>query len=545
MAFSSLPIVTRAARVYLVNQPTSSDLALWAGMADQGLISLPSLIQKVADPQSRGSLASDQLARMFFLLFDRAPDYSNFSWAMSQLEKGMALSQIAQIGLDLNGGLLSSQLGLDNTKFVNSLASRVFTNPSSVYGLSAQLSQYVQMLNDGSLTRSQLVSIASGFKSSLTRFNADVDNAEFYLAAIGTMPSRAELDSAATKSPTALLASIFTSSGISPYGDTPYFSVLNSSITVTGNLSTLLNFDLNKKTSDSGGNKFYRVFVSNDGGATVKGVAFSSSVLDGVTSLDASQLLSTLKGFSAIASDSGSVIIAPPVASALTGGAGADTLTGGVGNDVLIAGGGNDLLQGGDGDDTLIAGSGLDTLIGGQGIDTFTLPDQRTIASAQTKTTISDFGTGKDILNLGPLLGNFDKPKSVTPITGSGDRTNGYVDMTAMTDSSVALVFNTGIWGTSITRDLAPRTADQIAQLFFVSVNNAETPIVFKKVATTGQTFSVISYDSVNGADIWLIQNLAPLATITASEISLVGHMDLSSTGNLWTALNTSGSIVA
>ena len=92
---------------------------------------------------------------------------------------------------------------------------------------------------------------------------------------------------------------------------------------------------------------------------------------------------------------------------------------------------------------------------------------------------------------------------------------------------------------------MTPRTADNISQLFYVSVDNAETPVVFKKVATTGQTFSVISYDSVNGADIWLIQNLAPLATVTASEISLVGHMDLSSTGNLWTALNTSGSIVA
>lgn len=545
MATTTLPIVTRAARVYLVNQPTSADLTLWAGMVDQGLLSLPGLIEKISDPATRGSLVSDQLARMYFLLLDRAPDLASFSWAMSQLEQGATLTQIAQIGLGLNGGLLGKQLNLDNTAFVNKLASQVFTNPLAVFGLSAQLDQFVQMLNVGALTRPQLVAIASQFKSSLTRYNTDVDNAEFYLAATGSMPSRAELDVATTKTSTVLLSSLFNASGVSPYGDTPYVSILNSNLTLSGNISTAVNFNLNLKTSDVGGNQYYRVFVSKDGGATVKGLAFSSTVLDGVTSLDASQLPVTVKGFTAVASNSGGTIKAPPVASTLTGGLGADTLMGGIDKDVLTAGAGNDLLQGGDGDDTLIAGSGLDRLVGGAGVDTFTLPDLQTLNSALTKTTISDFGYGKDILNLGPLLGNFDKPKSVTPSTGSGDRANGYIDMTTMTDSSVAVVFNTGLWGTSTTKDLTPRTAAQIAQLFYVTSNNAESPVVFKKVATVGQTFSVISYDPVNGADIWLIQNMAPLTTITEGEISLVGHMDLSTSGNLWATISNSGSIVA
>ena len=275
-----------------------------------------------------------------------------------------------------------------------------------------------------------------------------------------------------------------------------------------------MNFDLNKKTSDSGGNKFYRVFVSNDGGATVKGVAFSSSVLDGVTSLDASQLLSTLKGFSAIASDSGSVIIAPPVASALTGGAGADTLTGGVGNDLLIAGGGNDLLKGGDADDTLIAGSGLDTLIGGQGIDTFTLPDQRTVASAQTKTTISDFGTGKDILNLGPLLGNFDKPRYEVPVfveeiySGSLEYAYNQSYIRGLNCSMVALDSARSLASDSIAWKLqkyqSPKTpflvselrGNKVYNLFrFVSISDGDSANTEIKISIANLSFNNMTFD--------------------------------------------------
>lgn len=514
-------------------------------MVDQGVISLPQLIDKLSDPEVRGSQVSDYLTRMYFLLLDRAPDLSSFSWAMSQLESGQSLSQIALAGLGVRGGLLSSQLGLSNSEFVTKLAAQVFTNPQNVYGLSTQLEQYVRQLDQGILKREELVEIAAKFESTLTRFNADIATAQVYLASTGALPSRAELNAASNKSAVDLATNLFTASGISPYGELPYLSVLGSNLSVSGNITAALNINLAQETSDLGGNQFYRLFITKDGGSTVSGVQFSSGLLEGVTSLDATKLPAALKGFAAVASDAGGVIKAPAVASTLTGGPGADTLVGGAGKDTLVAGAGNDLLQGGDGDDVLTAGAGLDRLVGGAGIDTFTLPDKITMATATTKTTVSDFGYGKDVLNLGPMLGNFDKTKSVTPILGAGDRSNGYVDMSAMTESSVALVFNTGIWGTSSTKDLTPRTAGQIAELFYSSTNNTETPIVFKKAVTIGQVFSVISYDPVNGADIWLIQNMAPLTTVTQGEISLVGHLDLSSSGNLWTALTTAGTIVS
>lgn len=545
MATTTSTIVARAARVYLVNQPSSTDLALWSGMVDQGLISLPDLIEKISDPATRGSLVSDQLTRMYFLLFDRAPDISSFSWAMSQLESGQTLEQMAQIGLSMNGGLVGDQLRLDNTTFVNKLASQVFTNPQAVYGLSAQLNQFALMLNTGWMSRAQLVALAAKFESSLTRYNSDVDTAEMYLAAAGVMPSRAELDAAVSKSPTALIANVLTANGISPYATTPYASIINSNMTISGNLTAAINFNLAQKTSDLGGNSYYRLFVSKDAGTTVNSVSFSSTVLDGVTSLDGTQLPSTLKGFSVTSSNSGGTIKAPAIASTLTGGSGADILIGGIGKDVLTAGAGNDLLQGGDNDDTLTAGAGLDRLVGGAGADTFTFPDKLTIANATTKTTVADFGYGKDVLNFGPLLGNFDKPKSVTVVTGSGDRANGYVDMSTMADASVAVVFNTGLWGTSTTKDLTPRTEAQIAQLFYKAPSGTETPVVFKTPPTISQSYAVVSYDPVNGADVWLVQNMAPLTTITESEVSLIGHLDLSTTGNLWTMLTTSAAIVA
>jgi hypothetical protein len=545
MATTTLSIVTRAARVYLVNQPSSADLALWSGMVDQGLISLTDLIVKISDPVNRGSLESDKLTRMYFLLFDRAPDIASFSWAMTQLEAGKSLDQLAQIGLSMNGGLLSDQLKIDNSTFVSKLAKQVFINTQMIYGLSTQLNQFVQMLDSGALTRAKLVALAAGVKSSLTSYNSDVETAEIYLASAGVMASRAELNAAIAMSSSVLISSVLTANGVSPYGVTPYVSIQNSTLFVSGNLTASMSFNLAQKSSDLGGNSYYRVFVSKDAGLTVNSVSFSSSVLDGITSLDGSQLPSTLKGFTVVSNNSGGIIKAPPVASTLTGGSGDDVLMGGIGKDVLTAGAGNDLLQGGDGDDMLTAGSGVDRLVGGAGADTFTFPDKLTFTNAMTKTTITDYGFGKDVLNLGPLFGKKKKNKSVTVVSGSGDRSNGYVDMTAVSDGSVAVVFNTGLWGTSITKDLAPRTSAQIAELFYKTSGGAETPVVFKTLPTISQSYAVVSYDPLNGADVWLIQNMAPLNTITESEVSLIGHLDLSSSGNLWTMLTSSGSIVS
>ena len=93
---------------------------------------------------------------------------------------------------------------------------------------------------------------------------------------------------------------------------------------------------------------------------------------------------------------------------------------------------------------------------------------------------------------------------------------------------------------------------EQIAQLFTQTYaipasgkNPAAVgvqPVVFATPPTIGATYFVVSFDSVNGADLWMVNNLAPLTTVDQSECLLVGHLSI--TGNLWSALNSSGAIV-
>lgn len=108
----------------------------------------------------------------------------------------------------------------------------------------------------------------------------------------------------------------------------------------------------------------------------------------------------------------------------LDGGAGNDVINGGAGDDTLVGGAGDDTLKGGDGDDVIGAASGSNELRGGAGEDTVTggtgadmiytslggdnltggAGDDTFVLKAGTgATTITDFGTGADKLNVEEL----------------------------------------------------------------------------------------------------------------------------------------------
>ncbi|UWR62827.1 calcium-binding protein [Phaeobacter inhibens] len=108
----------------------------------------------------------------------------------------------------------------------------------------------------------------------------------------------------------------------------------------------------------------------------------------------------------------------------LDGGAGNDVINGGAGDDTLVGGAGDDTLKGGDGDDVIGAASGSNELRGGAGEDTVTggtgadmiytslggdnltggAGDDTFILKAGTgATTITDFGTGANKMNVEEL----------------------------------------------------------------------------------------------------------------------------------------------
>lgn len=81
----------------------------------------------------------------------------------------------------------------------------------------------------------------------------------------------------------------------------------------------------------------------------------------------------------------------------LYGEAGDDVLNGGTANDYLSGATGNDVLNGNTGNDILDGGSGTNWLTGGTGADTFVFK--------LGNTTITDFETGKDRIEIGKSLG--------------------------------------------------------------------------------------------------------------------------------------------
>jgi len=350
-----------------------------------------------------------------------------------------------------------------------------------------------------------------------------------------------------------LLSSIMMSNGIDPYSGNPLFTIAGSKLTLTGNITTSLSIDLSKDTSTLGTNSNYRLFASYDAGVSDNSVLFSPSLLSPIHQIDASGLGTTATSFTFQAGSMGSVVQAPNVVSTLTGGSGSDVLTAGSVKSTLIAGSGNETLIGGIGNDVLYAGTGINTLTGGGGNDTFVFPSSVAVFQNHAMTTITDFGNGVDVLNLGLLAGNTSSTKPATAIVGSSALGTGFVNTAGALNDSVLLVFNTGQWVDNASAGFVQKTPADIANLFqqsyVITPASGSTPavtglqpVVFAKPPSVGAVYFVVSYDPFNGADIWYVNNLAPLTTVTPNEITLVGH--LNPTGDLWQALNATGAIV-
>ena len=557
MALTTLQIFTRAARVYVNDQPPASELNILAARVSQGIVSMNQQLIEISRSDNRYLSDSDELARLFFILFGRAPDLPLFSEAMRLMEKnGVSLEGVAEAGLSFGAGRLSSALRLSDQEFMERLAEQMFEDPEAVLGLSTIVNLYATQLSSGLITRSEMVALAAQFDASTTKYAKNIDSALFYLAAAGREASAAELEAAEGQPTLALVRDILVSAGEAPTGVLPFFSYETGNLVIEGNFTEALEFNLEKFTSKLGTKFNYRTFFTTDKGATENSVEVSASAISGVRNIDASQIASGLVSFNATSSPLGSQIIAPNAPSTITGGVGVDNLKGGSRADLLTSGAGNDLLNGGEGNDTLISSQGRDTLTGGAGDDTFVLPVAELARTVEIYPTITDFGNGIDVLNLAPLLGRAVAPEAVTPLVGNSDRTSsGFINLTGLVNNSVVLVTNTGNWvdttgvGDSAI-DLLPRTASQIAELFterFDSnndgVKDATRPITYAEEPTTGQSYVVFSYDPVNGADIWLVDNFTSILSVTGAEVRAIGH--LNPFADLWVTLTTEGSIVA
>ena len=68
--------------------------------------------------------------------------------------------------------------------------------------------------------------------------------------------------------------------------------------------------------------------------------------------------------------------------------------------------------------------------------------------------------------------------------------------------------------------------------------------VTFTNPPVLGSTYYVISYEAVNGADVWMVSNFSNVLSVSASEVKLIGHINLNAYGNIWNALQVAGAVV-
>jgi hypothetical protein len=203
----------------------------------------------------------------------------------------------------------------------------------------------------------------------------------------------------------------------------------------------------------------------------------------------------------------------------------------------IEGGAGNDVLTGGLDKDTFYGTAGADTLTGAGGEDTFVFaPASVYRASTANITTIADFGNGTDKISFNRLFGKTATASNASLIQVDAAPTVAQqAALAAITANGVILVNNSGTW-LNASNVLTPATAANIASIF--------TGVTITDTTTNSKSYVAISYDILNGADVWLISNLTGLAAVVASEIQHIGQIDGFANADLLTQLKASGSVV-
>ena len=518
MATSTNALIERAASTYILTPPSDTEITAIVSRIDAGSLTLVNAIQEVEAVGASEDIAS-VVARMFFLLLDRAPDPVLHDAAMSALRTGSTLNDIANIGLQYSR-LMEPEAGgdLTDSEFVDLLVDRMWFSPPNGFNSQA----IVNVLAE--ISRAELVVNAATYFDNTLRYANKVDPALAYLVAANRQATTLELDSAVGKPSATLLREVLINAGEDPFSGKPLITKSGNTLFLEGVIDDDLTINLVNGTASLGGIQGFQYILTTDGGATEATTTFNSSLLNGITRLDATDLSTSSTG--AITLLGGQTVLAGGISTTLGGSSNADTLTGSLGDDTLSGG-----------------AAGSDTLTGGLGVDTFIFRSTQTYKAGESLTVIADFGFGEDVLDFSQLLGS-SEPESLTTLTGVGDPASAdFPDLATLERDNVVVIEYAGTWPSgdpenptvTETGSLTARTATQIANLF--------SDVTFDTTPTRGSKTILISTDQTNGADVWLIENLTQLATIEVGEITKVGTID-SDFGDLFPSLIRDGAVI-
>jgi len=495
---SKVPTKTTISNFYKVltlAQPIDSYLTALALRIDSGAATLGATLKSVYESPSFAQSPADDITRLFFLAVDRAPDASTFAAAMELLRSGTTMPEIAAFlmrvpGLPLSDDGLPTTLGFTQALVVRALGA------GNGLALAADLAAGVDA---GSYTRSQLLAAVSGITGLPMVPESQIETALLYLAGAGREANAIELLNASTTTAGRIIEAL-SAGGLSATGGYTALTLTDDALTLSSELAADLVWDLSKPSFKLGGSSSFKVFYSLDEGLSGSVVSFSNGLVGSVTTLDAQDASGKGKITFTGSNAQGNVFRASAAGS---------TAMGGTGDDSLI---------GGDGVDTFTATDGQDVMTGGLGDDKFVLAASPVYTAGTALATITDFGNGKDSLDFSKLLNKSVDVSKLTAVLASS------AAATPLANGSVTLVANNGVWvsgaGSSLTTIAA--TASDVAALFGVGMPFAAPTAVSKLV--------VITADTRNSADVWLVLNSSDVTAITdgttgPAEVFQVAHL--------------------
>jgi hypothetical protein len=501
-------IITKFYKVLTFTQPTDTQLTVEAARVDSGATTLGETLKAIYASPSFSQGPARDVARMFFLAFDRAPDATLFGLAMDVLRSGMTFPDVCKVILTLPGLPLSNDGLPKSLDFMNAIFLRlVGSDYNPVWA-----TDFARGLDNGTYTRHQLLAVASHFDSIAVASVQAIETSLLYLAGADREATKFELVHASDTTPGRIIEAL-RAGGLSATAGYAALTRTGTDLTLSSDLGSDLIWDMSMMTFKLGGATAFKVFYSEDEGLSGSVAAFERSLASGTTSLDASEAIGKGKVIYTGVSDKPNLFKAPAAGSTAKGGADKDTLIGGDGNDTFTATGGKDVMTGGLGDDTFIlAASNV-------------YQDK----AKPAVTTITDFGNGKDFLDFSRLL---NKTVDITalkavmatqvPVLAPASPV---VLAINVTNGLVTLVENNGAWVDGSGTDVVSRSANEadVAALFGAGKLFAAPTQVTKSV--------VITADTRNSADVWLILNNTGVTAITdgttgPQEVFQVAHLE-------------------
>ena len=382
MATTSSVLLGRAASVYLPGGMSDAEQETLAFRINEGHTTSVEALNSIAMSANRINGEADELARLFFLVFNRPPDLATFQVGISALGQGMSLGAICSVIINLGASVFGASQ--TNLAFVDTLARQMFTNPSSIVGLSFVKADLVAQLNNGTLSRAALLEGASRLSSATIKYEESVEAALAMLVGAGREATSEDLYSLKGQSSMGMMRTALTVGGESPYGTKPYFSISANTLTVSNVLSETLTFNLQLGSVSNADSSAFSLIVSRDAGLTESPVTYKADVISGVANINLAQASGEGLNHVVYANNAGSTIVGPDVASSLYGGSGVDVITGGLGADTITGGDGADQI---DLTEVIVAA------------DTVKLG-----SIAASADTITSFATGSDKIDLSQAL---------------------------------------------------------------------------------------------------------------------------------------------